>query len=163
MATSLFLRIIQMRPVCLPCGPFRSISITGDGRKLGFMQIWRNGTVIFGLNQPAFSSSRDRLVPKPDLNQGVFHMTRKMLLMLTLLTCSAWMVARSSPSQSQSPNTSPNGNTGQTSPGYGSPTGSQNGTGSEAGQTAAGSQSSSSMNGETTLRGCLSSSGGGTC
>jgi hypothetical protein len=128
------------------------------------MQIRRNRTITF----PPRSASRflpfaTRYIAKPDLNQGVFRMTKKMLLILTLLTCSAWMVAQSSPGQPQSPNASGSGSAGQTSPGYGSQTGSQSGTGTAAGQDTTGTaQSSSGMNGnETKLRGCLSSSGSG--
>lgn len=71
-------------------------------------------------------------------------MTKTILLTFTLLTCSAWMVAQSTPSSSQSPDTSttPSSSAGQS-------TGSQ-----------AGSAESQSSGSETTIRGCLNSSGG---
>ena len=80
-------------------------------------------------------------------------MTKTILLTLTLLTCSAWMVAQSTPSSSPSPDTSstPSSSAGQS-------------TGSAASQSSAsqaGSAESQSSGSETTIRGCLNSSGGG--
>ena len=77
-------------------------------------------------------------------------MTKTILLTFTLLTCSAWMVAQSTPSSSQSPDTS-------------SSTAGQSSTGSAASQSngsQAGSETSQSSGSETTIRGCLNSSGG---
>ena len=89
-------------------------------------------------------------------------MTKTILLTITLLACSAWMMAQSTstPSSSQSPDTSstPSSSTaGQSSSGS-----SASQSGSQAGSET--SQSSGSMNNsgsETTIRGCLNSSGGG--
>jgi len=76
-------------------------------------------------------------------------MTKKILLTFTLLSCTAWMVAQSTPSLSASPDTSSSGQS-TASPFSSGQTGS------------AAPQSSGSMNGsETTIRGCLNSSGGG--
>ena len=80
-------------------------------------------------------------------------MTKTILLTLTLLTCSAWMVAQSTPSSSPSPDASstPSSSAGQS-------------TGSAASQSSAsqaGSAESQSSGSETTIRGCLNSSGGG--
>ena len=79
-------------------------------------------------------------------------MTKTILLTFTLLACSAWMVAQSTPSSSQSPDTSssPSTSAGQS-------------TGSAASQSSgsqAGSAESQSSGSETTIRGCLNSSGG---
>lgn len=79
-------------------------------------------------------------------------MTKTILLTFTLLACSAWMVAQSTPSSSQSPDTSssPSSSAGQS-------------TGSAASQSSgsqAGSAESQSSGSETTIRGCLNSSGG---
>jgi len=82
-------------------------------------------------------------------------MTKKILLTFTLLSCTAWMVAQSTPSSSASPDTSSGAaSPSQTSPSQTSP--SQTSQSQSAGQ-------SGSMNGgsETTIRGCLNSSGGG--
>lgn len=80
-------------------------------------------------------------------------MTKTILLTLTLLTCSARMVAQSTPSSSPSPDASstPSSSAGQS-------------TGSAASQSSAsqaGSAESQSSGSETTIRGCLNSSGGG--
>lgn len=79
-------------------------------------------------------------------------MTKTILLTFTLLASSAWMVAQSTPSSSQSPDTSstPSSSAGQS-------------TGSAASQSSgsqAGSAESQSSGSETTIRGCLNSSGG---
>jgi len=79
-------------------------------------------------------------------------MTKTILLTFTLLASSAWMVAQSTPSSSQSPDTSssPSTSAGQS-------------TGSAASQSSgsqAGSAESQSSGSETTIRGCLNSSGG---
>ena len=79
-------------------------------------------------------------------------MTKTILLTFTLLACSAWMVAQSTPSSSQSPDTSssPSSSAGQS-------------TGSAASQSSGsqvGSAESQSSGSETTIRGCLNSSGG---
>jgi len=88
-------------------------------------------------------------------------MTKSVLLAITLLACTAWMAAQSTSPSSQSPSSSGSAAGSQT----GSQTGTQSGsqttgqTGSENGQMSG----SSGAQGEshTTLRGCLSSSGGG--
>jgi hypothetical protein len=79
-------------------------------------------------------------------------MTKTILLTFTLLSCTAWMAAQSTPPSAGSPDAS--------SPSAGQATGQA---GSEAGQSTAGAQSSGDMNGsaKTTIRGCLSGSNGG--
>jgi len=72
-------------------------------------------------------------------------MTRTILLTLTLLGCTAWMAAQSTPS---SPDTT----------GSSSASSSQTGSQTSAGQSGMGSQSSSGS--ETTISGCLSGSAG---
>jgi hypothetical protein len=76
-------------------------------------------------------------------------MTKTILLTFTLLSCTAWMMAQSTPSSSSSPDTSSSGQSSASQ--------------SSAGQNGASAPSQSgSMNGsETTIRGCLNSSGGG--
>lgn len=74
-------------------------------------------------------------------------MTKTILLILTLLSCTAWMVAQSTPSSSPDTSSSGQSSASQSSSG-------QSGS--------AASQSSDSMDGsQTTIRGCLNSSGGG--
>jgi len=67
-------------------------------------------------------------------------MIKTILLSLTLLACSAWMVAQTTPSSSQSPDTT--------------------GSSSTAGQSGSMSNSSTGSGSETTIRGCLNSAGG---
>jgi len=80
-------------------------------------------------------------------------MTKKILLILTLLSCTAWMVAQSTPSSSASPDTSSGAS--QTSAGQTTPAQPSGQSGSDA------SQGSMNSGSETTIRGCLNSSGGG--
>jgi hypothetical protein len=95
-------------------------------------------------------------------------MTKSILFSFILLCCTAWVAA-----QSTTPSSPSSGSSGS-SAGTGSSAGSQSGTGqtgsqttgqsgSENGQTSGAAGSSGQMNGgsNTTLRGCLSSSGGG--
>jgi|SRR5579863_3121580 len=81
-------------------------------------------------------------------------MTKKILLIFTLLSCTAWMVAQSTPSSSASPDTSSGAS--QSSAGQATPAQPSSGqSGSDA------SQGSMNSGSETTIRGCLNSSGGG--
>jgi Protein of unknown function (DUF5818) len=68
-------------------------------------------------------------------------MIKTILLSLTLLACSAWMVAQTTPSSSQSPDTTSSSS-------------------STAGQSGSMSNSSAGNGSETTIQGCLNSSGG---
>ncbi|HEV3511368.1 MAG TPA: hypothetical protein VGS05_06665 [Candidatus Sulfotelmatobacter sp.] len=72
-------------------------------------------------------------------------MTKTILLGLTLFACSAWMMAQSTPSSSQSPS-STTSSAGQSSP--------------DASQSGSMSNSSAGNGSETTIQGCLNSSGG---
>ena len=89
-------------------------------------------------------------------------MSKTILITITFLACTAWMAAQGTPSSSGS--TGSSSSAGQSSGQAGSQSGAQTTgqTGSENGQTA-GAPGSSGQNGSghTTLRGCLSSSGGG--
>jgi hypothetical protein len=101
-------------------------------------------------------------------------MTKSILFSFILLCCTAWVAAQSTtPSSPSSGSSGSSAGTGS-SAGSQSSTGSQSGTGqtgsqttgqsgSENGQTSGAAGSSGQMNGgsNTTLRGCLSSSGGG--
>lgn len=83
-------------------------------------------------------------------------MSKTMLFTMTFLACTAWMAAQQgTPSSSGSPESS--SSAGQSSGQTGAQTTGQSG--SENGQTAG--APGSSGHGDTTLRGCLSSSGGG--
>ena len=103
------------------------------------------------------------------------QMSKTILLTITFLACTAWMAAQGTPSSSGSTGSGSTGSSssaGQSSGQAGSQSGSQSDTqsgaqttgqtGSENGQTS-GAAGSSGRNGSgnTTLRGCLSSSGGG--
>lgn len=86
-------------------------------------------------------------------------MNKTILLSITFLTCTAWMAAQQgNPPSSSYPSSSAGQSSGQSGSQSGAPTTGQ--TGSENGQTA-GAPGSSGMDSNTTLRGCLSSSGGG--
>jgi hypothetical protein len=86
-------------------------------------------------------------------------MSKTILLTITFLACTAWMAAQGTPSSSGSSGSS--SSAGQSSGQAGSQSGAQTTgqSGSENGQTAG--APASSGRGNTTLRGCLSSSGGG--
>lgn len=86
-------------------------------------------------------------------------MTKTILLTLTFLACTAWMVAQQGtpPSSGGYPGNS-GSSAGQSNGQAGAPTTGQ--TGSESGETS-GSSGQMNKKGHTTLRGCLSSSGGG--
>jgi hypothetical protein len=90
------------------------------------------------------------------------QMSKTILLTITFLACTAWMAAQGTPSSSGS--TGSSSSAGQSSGQAGSQSGAQTTgqSGSENGQTS-GAMGSSGHNGSgnTTLRGCLSSSGGG--
>ena|SRR5947209_5160533 len=75
-------------------------------------------------------------------------MTKTILLSITLLACTAWMAAQSTPSSGSQDSTS-----GQAS--------GQSSAGQSGSSSASGSSGMNNSGSETTVRGCLSSSGGG--
>jgi Protein of unknown function (DUF5818) len=97
--------------------------------------------------------------PKSAQRTGEFKMSKTILLTSTFLACTAWMAAQGTPSSSGSAGSS--SSAGQSSGQAGSQSGATTTgqSGSENGQTAG--APASSGRGSTTLRGCLSSSGGG--
>jgi Protein of unknown function (DUF5818) len=87
-------------------------------------------------------------------------MFKTVLLSITFLACTAWMAAQQgNPPSSSYPSSSAGQSSGQAGSQSGAPTTGQ--TGSENGQTAGAPGASGHMNDNTTLRGCLNSSGGG--
>src|SRR5947209_19835740 len=117
-----------------------------------------------GKLHPASDFTCTPLVTKTKI-PGVFVMTRTILLTFTLLCCTAWMVAQSTPSSSSSPSSSGSASQtdSQTSSGSSS-TGSSTMGQSSTGQSSTGQSSASEQSGmggsEQTLQGCLASSGG---
>jgi Protein of unknown function (DUF5818) len=131
-----------------------------------FANLVQHANSIAEAKKPRFFPLQRRTLPNRHLadsrttsnqNQQELIMNKSIVLAFTFLTCTAWMAA-----QSTSPSS---GSTGSTSSSAGQSSGQmgQSGrTGSEIGQDPSASQSGQmSGSNHTTLKGCLSSSGGG--